>query len=114
MYYPMLRIDWRIKMPCRDSGPGCCQKVKGCNQDHGHRGDCSIPKCDQCANPRNKGIHTCRKKPGKPDTGPSISEAVLLCSACRVLERMDYDFEENPALSIWWDEHKKNDKKRSK
>lgn len=30
---------------------------------------------------------------------------VMLCSACRVLKRMDYDFEENPMLSIWWKNH---------
>lgn len=36
----------------------------------------------------------------------------LLCSACRVLERMHYDFDENPALSEWWDAHKEADAKR--
>lgn len=40
----------------------------------------------------------------------SISHAALLCSACRVLERLGYDFEENPALSLWWDDHKKGEK----
>ena len=41
-----------------------------------------------------------------------LTGAVLLCSACRVLERLGYDFEENPALSIWWDKHKRLDQKR--
>lgn len=41
-----------------------------------------------------------------------LPPAVLLCSACRSLERMGYDFEENPALSIWWDNHKKEDASR--
>jgi len=38
----------------------------------------------------------------------------LLCSACRALARMNYDFDENPALSQWWDEHKKGDLKKCK
>ncbi len=38
----------------------------------------------------------------------------LLCSACRVLERNKYDFEENPRLSEWWSEHKKQDEDREK
>jgi hypothetical protein len=33
----------------------------------------------------------------------------LLCSACRVLERMGYDFDENPTLSVWWEQHKRDD-----
>lgn len=36
----------------------------------------------------------------------------LLCSACRALERLGYDFDENPELSEWWDNHKKQDAKR--
>ena len=39
---------------------------------------------------------------------------VLLCSACRVLERLNFDFEENPELSRWWDAHKKADAHRLK
>jgi hypothetical protein len=34
----------------------------------------------------------------------------LLCSACKVLERLGYDFDENPLLSQWWDKHKTKDK----
>ena len=41
-----------------------------------------------------------------------LTGEVLLCSACRVLERLGYDFEENPALSIWWDRHKKLDQEK--
>jgi len=37
----------------------------------------------------------------------------LLCSACRVLEKKKYDFDENPSLSRWWDLHKKVDRKRA-
>lgn len=36
----------------------------------------------------------------------------LLCSACRVLKRLGYDFEENPALSAWWAEHQRKDAAR--
>jgi hypothetical protein len=36
----------------------------------------------------------------------------MLCSACRALERLGYDFDENPELSEWWDAHKKEDAKR--
>ena len=36
----------------------------------------------------------------------------MLCSACRVLEKGKYDFDENPQLSKWWDAHKKEDEKR--
>lgn len=36
----------------------------------------------------------------------------MLCSACRQLESSNYDFDLNPRLSEWWDEHKKEDEKR--
>lgn len=36
----------------------------------------------------------------------------LLCSACRALERLGYDFDENPELSEWWDKHKTEDAKK--
>ena len=36
----------------------------------------------------------------------------LLCSACRSLERLGYDFDENPELSEWWDKHKAEDAAR--
>jgi hypothetical protein len=45
----------------------------------------------------------------KPPVLSQIEVDVLLCSACRVLARLGYDFEENPALSRWWDTHKKKD-----
>jgi len=37
----------------------------------------------------------------------------MLCSACRVLARLEYDFDENPMLSKWWDKHKIEDKKNA-
>lgn len=36
----------------------------------------------------------------------------MLCSTCRVLERVKFDFDENPQLSKWWDKHKREDEKR--
>jgi hypothetical protein len=38
--------------------------------------------------------------------------SVMLCSACRALQRLKYDFDENPELSVWWDKHLKADQKR--
>lgn len=29
----------------------------------------------------------------------------MLCSACRELESNGYDFDKNPALSVWWHKH---------
>jgi hypothetical protein len=37
----------------------------------------------------------------------------LLCSACRALERFGYDFDENPALSVWWANHKAEDARKA-
>ena len=34
----------------------------------------------------------------------------LLCSACRVLKRLGYDFDENPSLSHWWKWHQEIDR----
>lgn len=36
----------------------------------------------------------------------------MLCSAARALERLGYDFDENPELSDWWAKHKKEDDAR--
>lgn len=36
----------------------------------------------------------------------------LLCSACRALDRLGFDFDENPELSDWWAKHKKEDDAR--
>ena len=36
----------------------------------------------------------------------------LLCAACRALERLGYDFDENPELSEFWAKHKKEDEAR--
>lgn len=38
-----------------------------------------------------------------------ITMKQLLCSACRALERLGYDMDENPALSQWWEQHKMDD-----
>lgn len=46
------------------------------------------------------------------DTGEELTE--ILCSACRSLERLGYDFDENPSLSKWWYDHKKKDEERKK
>jgi len=37
----------------------------------------------------------------------------MLCSACRALEQLGFDFDTNPELSEWWDKHKKEDAKRA-
>lgn len=38
----------------------------------------------------------------------------LLCSACRSLEHVEFDFDVNPELSRWWDSHKKADAARER
>ena len=38
----------------------------------------------------------------------------LLCSACRSLEDFQFDFDKNPELSRWWDNHKKEDAERER
>ncbi len=43
------------------------------------------------------------------DAQKRAEKDALLCSACRVLARMGYDFDENPALSVWWAAHKQRD-----
>jgi len=43
-----------------------------------------------------------------------LVDKALLCSACKALEKMNYDFDENPLLSRWWDGHKKDDEHRLK
>lgn len=35
-----------------------------------------------------------------------------MCSASRSLERLGYDFAENPELDRWWDSHKAKDEER--
>jgi hypothetical protein len=39
-----------------------------------------------------------------------IGLTVLLCSSCRALDRLGYDFDENPALSQWWEKHQSIDR----
>jgi len=93
-------------MPC----VGPCSST--CNHDAGHKGTCMRPIVRK---KKVKSKKVTSKKPKFEITSfdilsePSISEHVLLCSACRVLERTGYDFDENPSLSIWWDKHKKKD-----
>lgn len=38
-----------------------------------------------------------------------VGATMMLCSACRALVRLGYDMDENPALSAWWEDHKKAD-----
>lgn len=38
----------------------------------------------------------------------------LLCGACKVLHRLNYDFGENPVLDEWWDKHKKEDERKKR
>lgn len=38
----------------------------------------------------------------------------MLCSACRTLDRLGFNFDENPELSKWWDNHKTADFLREK
>jgi hypothetical protein len=35
----------------------------------------------------------------------------LLCSACRALEKVGFDFDTNPELADWWFKHKLEDAK---
>lgn len=39
----------------------------------------------------------------------TASLEAMLCSASRELEERGYDFDKNPALSVWWHEHKLKD-----
>ena len=81
-------------MPC------ISQCSSTCNKDSGHTGPHRLPP---------PGVKKLGVKSTNVKAPTGISENVLLCSACRVLERTGYDFDENPALSIWWDKHKKKD-----
>jgi hypothetical protein len=38
----------------------------------------------------------------------------LLCSACRALDKYEFDFDLNPRLSEWWARHKKEDEAKEK
>lgn len=49
------------------------------------------------------------RNPERKEQEIASDMAAMLCSACRVLERIGYDFDENPMLSRWWDDHKKKD-----
>lgn len=36
----------------------------------------------------------------------------MLCSACRSLSKLGFDFGVNPMLDKWWDQHQKEDRAR--
>jgi hypothetical protein len=40
------------------------------------------------------------------------TQEVLLCSACRALTALGYDFGSNPDLDTWWHAHEETDAKR--
>jgi hypothetical protein len=40
------------------------------------------------------------------------AQEVLLCSACRALTTLGYDFGSNPDLDTWWHAHEEADAKR--
>ncbi len=55
-----------------------------------------------------------RSERKKREEAAAVKKAIvpleaLLCSACRELEEREYDFDKNPALSVWWYEHKQHD-----
>lgn len=96
--------------PCR--GP-CCKKADGtrgsgqdfsreCYLDSGHPGPCSIDRSFQS-------YRDARQEDAEALHLTRVTKTALLCSACRVLERLSYDFDENPALSQWWAQHKEED-----
>lgn len=43
---------------------------------------------------------------------PHIVLDALLCSACRSLSDLGFDFAKNPELDIWWAKHVAEDNKR--
>jgi len=80
-------------------------------QDRHHRGRDNLPKGERkmpCYDSRNNDPeYVCS---GHIDR--LCKTESLLCSACRVLTRMGYDFDENPRLSEWWEKHKEEDKEK--
>lgn len=106
-------------MPCR----GPCGKAKdgtthhrysdednpSCSLDSGHSGPCSwtseYKQTTAQAELRRKLLLDAQRTATR-----DVTMQQLLCSACRVLERTGYDFDENPALSQWWERHKEKDK----
>jgi len=99
-------------MACR----GPCEKLGSdvlgnpvCGKADGHTGNCSSLFFPPSS------IEEIKKDAKEPQ--PSYVEKIarstprrlLLCSACRTLERMGYDFGENPLLEAWWEYHKAQD-----
>lgn len=104
-------------MPCK--GPCCVSKL---GNHHERFGDDEDPACH--GNSGHSGPHTweaeyaaeraeflqdveLRREANR--TAAKVTYAQMLCAACRVLTRLGYDFDENPALSQWWDKHKEDD-----
>ena len=56
----------------------------------------------------------CEAGPSREQVRAEARIPVLLCSACRALERLGYDFDENPELSLWWAPHKARDEERER
>ena len=76
----------------------------GCHLDDGHDG----PHSWEDAYKRRKHAEMIDVA-GQTFTQARVTVNQLLCSACRTLERMGYDMDENPALSQWWENHKGKD-----
>lgn len=77
-------------------GPG----HEGCTHDVGHSGPCTWEKADEAKEDLPQ---------PEPVMAVPLTMTQLLCSACRALDRLGYDFGENPALDQWWDAHKRAD-----
>jgi len=65
-----------------------------------------------CQDPDYREIETSIKIHEKNKENKTLES--LLCSSCRVLERLNYDFDENPRLSEWWAKHKREDEERAR
>lgn len=77
-----------------------------------------LPRADPCPDPsahRKEKDMPCSDGPRPGELERQVIDVLeqLLCSSCRVLRRLDYDFDENPMLSQWWEEHQKKDAERS-
>ena len=107
-------------MPCR--GP-CCKTESGrkhqdfgdvhdpaCVFDSGHDGPCSWAR-EELATRMDRQISFQAAQMAAQTVRGKFTIKQILCSACRSLERLNYDFDENPALSRWWHEHRQEDGK---
>ena len=104
-------------MPC--NGPCGVSKLGNNHQDYRREDD---PAC--YLDSGHKGPHSWESEYARLQTkamanavftrdaqtnAATVTMKQLLCASCKVLTRYDYDFDENPALSQWWDEHEKED-----